>query len=98
MPFDNWLNRTFLVWATSMLALVVLSWVTPAARPGKDQGHHLVVESCQTARVRTRAEQGVSKSLPMVEPLHHHYGCTLRFHDVVPILGPRKREPMNDRL
>jgi len=25
MPFDNWLNRTFLVWITSMLLLVVLS-------------------------------------------------------------------------
>jgi SSS family solute:Na+ symporter len=25
MPFDNWLNRTFLVWVTSMLLLVVLS-------------------------------------------------------------------------
>jgi SSS family solute:Na+ symporter len=28
MPFDNWLNRTFLVWATSMALLVVLSLIT----------------------------------------------------------------------
>jgi SSS family solute:Na+ symporter len=28
MPFDNWLNRTFLVWATSMVLLVVVSLVT----------------------------------------------------------------------
>ena len=33
MPFDNWLNRTFLVWASSMVLLVVLSLVTkPPAR------------------------------------------------------------------
>jgi SSS family solute:Na+ symporter len=33
MPFDNWLNRTFLVWASSMILLVLLSLVTkPPAR------------------------------------------------------------------
>jgi hypothetical protein len=30
MAFDNWLNRTFVVWATSMVLLVVISLVTPA--------------------------------------------------------------------
>lgn len=37
-PFDHWLNRTFLVWASSMLLLVVLSWFTPAPSPDKIQG------------------------------------------------------------
>jgi SSS family solute:Na+ symporter len=38
MPFDNWLNRTFLVWATSMLLLVVLSLVTEPPDPEKIKG------------------------------------------------------------
>ncbi|WP_321469841.1 sodium/solute symporter [uncultured Paludibaculum sp.] len=29
-PFDNWLNRTFLVWATCMVVMVVVSYLTPA--------------------------------------------------------------------
>ncbi len=29
MAFDNWLNRTFVVWATSMVLLVVVSLLTP---------------------------------------------------------------------
>ena len=29
MPFDNWLNRTFLVWITSMLVVVIVSLLTP---------------------------------------------------------------------
>jgi SSS family solute:Na+ symporter len=38
MPFDNWLNRTFLVWATSMLAMVVISLVTAPPDPKKIAG------------------------------------------------------------
>ena len=38
MPFDNWLNRTFVVWATSMLLLVVLSFVTQPPDPEKVKG------------------------------------------------------------
>jgi SSS family solute:Na+ symporter len=38
MPFDNWLNRTFVVWATSMLLLVVLSLVTQPPDPEKIKG------------------------------------------------------------
>lgn len=38
MPFDNWLNRTFLVWATCMLSLVVLSFVTRPPDPERIQG------------------------------------------------------------
>ena len=38
IPFDNWLNRTFIVWATSMLLLVVLSFFTPAPDPEKIKG------------------------------------------------------------
>jgi SSS family solute:Na+ symporter len=38
MPFDNWLNRTFLVWATSMLLLVLLSLVTKPPPREKIEG------------------------------------------------------------
>jgi len=38
MPFDNWLNRTFLVWATSMVLLVVLSLVTKPPDAEKIKG------------------------------------------------------------
>lgn len=33
MPFDNWLNRTFLVWLVCMGLLVLLSWMTKAPEP-----------------------------------------------------------------
>jgi SSS family solute:Na+ symporter len=48
MPFDNWLNRTFLVWATSMVLLVVLSWVTPPPNPEKIKG---IIWSWQAAKL-----------------------------------------------
>jgi solute:Na+ symporter, SSS family len=38
IPFDNWLNRTFIVWATSMILLVVVSWLTPPPDPEKIKG------------------------------------------------------------
>jgi len=38
MPFDNWLNRTFLVWASSMLLLVVVSFLTKPPDPEKIKG------------------------------------------------------------
>ncbi|MEK7684543.1 MAG: sodium/solute symporter [Verrucomicrobiota bacterium] len=38
MPFDNWLNRTFLVWATSMVLMVVVSLFTRAPDPDKIKG------------------------------------------------------------
>jgi SSS family solute:Na+ symporter len=38
MPFDNWLNRTFLVWATSMVVLVAVSLLTPPPAPEKIKG------------------------------------------------------------
>jgi SSS family solute:Na+ symporter len=38
MPFDNWLNRTFLVWATSMLAMVLISLATAPPAPQKIAG------------------------------------------------------------
>jgi SSS family solute:Na+ symporter len=38
MPFDNWLNRTFLVWATSMVLLVIVSLFTPPPDPEKLKG------------------------------------------------------------
>ena len=37
-PFDNWLNRTFLVWATCMVVMVVVSWLTPAPDPEAVKG------------------------------------------------------------
>jgi solute:Na+ symporter, SSS family len=38
MPFDNWLHRTFLVWATSLVLMVVISWFTRAPDPDKIKG------------------------------------------------------------
>ncbi len=38
MPFDNWLNRTFLVWITSMLLIVVASYLTRPPAPEKTEG------------------------------------------------------------
>lgn len=37
-PFDNWLNRTFLVWASSMIAMVVISWLTKLPAPENIKG------------------------------------------------------------
>jgi SSS family solute:Na+ symporter len=37
-PFDNWLNRTFLVWATSMVLMVVISCFTRAPAPERIHG------------------------------------------------------------
>ena len=38
MPFDNWLNRTLLVWLTSMLLLVVVSLLTRPPDPERIRG------------------------------------------------------------
>ncbi|HOW67972.1 MAG TPA: sodium transporter, partial [Verrucomicrobiota bacterium] len=38
MPFDNWLNRTFLVWITSLVLMGVVSWCTRAPDPDKIRG------------------------------------------------------------
>jgi solute:Na+ symporter, SSS family len=38
IPFDNWLNRTFLVWITSMVLLVLVSYLTHAPAPEKIKG------------------------------------------------------------
>lgn len=37
-PFDNWLNRTFLVWATCLVAIVVVSLLTAPPKPEKTRG------------------------------------------------------------
>jgi SSS family solute:Na+ symporter len=38
MPFDNWLNRTFVVWLTSMVLLAVISLFTQAPDPERIKG------------------------------------------------------------
>jgi SSS family solute:Na+ symporter len=38
MPWDNWLNRTFVVWLTSMFLLVVVSLFTRAPDPERIKG------------------------------------------------------------
>jgi solute:Na+ symporter, SSS family len=48
MPFDNWLNRTFVVWATCMIALAALSLVTPAPDPERIRG---IIWSWRVARL-----------------------------------------------
>jgi SSS family solute:Na+ symporter len=37
-PFDNWLNRTFVVWVVSMAAMVIVSLLTRAPEPEKLAG------------------------------------------------------------
>ena len=38
MPYDNWLNRTLVVWITSLIVMVMVSWLTPAPAPEKVAG------------------------------------------------------------
>jgi SSS family solute:Na+ symporter len=38
LPFDNWLNRTFVVWLTCMAAMVIVSLFTRAPAPEKLAG------------------------------------------------------------
>jgi SSS family solute:Na+ symporter len=54
MPFDNWLNRTFVVWLTSVLLLVVVSLLTRAPSPEQLQG---LIWSWQAAKL-PEAERG----------------------------------------
>ncbi len=58
-PFDNWLNRTFLVWATSMILLVVVSWITPPPDPEKIKG---IIWSWQVAKL-PESERGRNRGL-----------------------------------
>jgi solute:Na+ symporter, SSS family len=37
-PFDNWLNRTFVVWVVCMLSMVIVSLFTRAPAPEKTEG------------------------------------------------------------
>ncbi len=48
MPWDNWLNRTFVVWAVSMLLLVVVSLFTKAPDPERIRG---IIWSWQVAKL-----------------------------------------------
>jgi SSS family solute:Na+ symporter len=47
-PYDNWLNRTFLVWATSMVLIVLVSWLTAAPDPERLKG---IIWSWKVARL-----------------------------------------------
>jgi solute:Na+ symporter, SSS family len=38
MPFDNWLNRTFVVWATCLVVMILVSLATPPPRSGQVEG------------------------------------------------------------
>jgi SSS family solute:Na+ symporter len=48
VPFDNWLNRTFLVWLTSMVLLVVVSLLTSPPDPERIRG---MIWSWQVAKL-----------------------------------------------
>lgn len=48
MPFDNWLNRTFLVWSSSLALLVVVSWFTRPPDPERIRG---MIWSWQVAKL-----------------------------------------------
>jgi SSS family solute:Na+ symporter len=58
-PFDNWLNRTFVVWATSMILMVVVSYLTRAPDPEKIKG---IIWSWQAAKL-PKAEQQRNRGL-----------------------------------
>ena len=69
MPFDNWLNRTFVVWATSMVLLVVVSLVHAAPAAGEDQGHHLVLaEWPHCPRASAQRNRGLAQPVSLVVP------------------------------
>jgi solute:Na+ symporter, SSS family len=59
MPFDNWLNRTFLVWASSMLLLVIVSLVTAPPAPDKIAG---IIWSWKVAKL-PESERGRNRGL-----------------------------------
>ena len=95
MPFDNWLNRTFLVWATSMLLLVVLSLVTKPPDPEKIEG---IIWSWSVAKLpesERERNRGCAESLPVVVHLHRRHGRAVRLHDVVPVLGTGEPTAVN---
>ena len=48
MPFDNWLNRTFLVWVTCMILMIAISCSTKAPDPEVTQN---LTWSWQSARL-----------------------------------------------
>jgi SSS family solute:Na+ symporter len=48
VPYDNWLNRTFVVWLTSVLLLFVISLLTKPADPKHLEG---IIWSWKTARL-----------------------------------------------
>ena len=46
VPFDNWLNRTFIVWSVSMVVMVLVSLATKPPDPAKLAG---IIWSWKTA-------------------------------------------------
>ena len=97
MPYDNWLNRTFLVWVTSMVLLVLLSLVTPPPDPEKIDGIIWSWKVAKLAGIRARAEPRFPESLPVVVPLHRSHGGTLRLHDLVPVLWTGRTTVLNPK-
>ena len=89
MPFDNWLNRTFLVWLTSMVLLVVVSLFTRPPDAGAHPGDHLVVGGGEAAGVRAGAKPGRAQPVAVVVHLHRHHGSPIRLYHLVPICRPR---------
>jgi len=55
VPFDNWLNRTFLVWISSMLLLVIVSLFTKPPDPQRLRG---IIWSWQLARLPESSRAG----------------------------------------
>jgi len=55
MPFDNWLNRTFLVWITCMILIVVVSYMTKA--PEADQIRGIIWSPAQAKLPESERER-----------------------------------------
>ena len=87
MPFGNCLNRTFLVWAVSMLLLVLLSLVTKPPDPEKIKGIIWSWNVGEAAGIGARTKPRRAESVSVVVHLHGHHGRPVRLYLVVSVRG-----------
>ncbi len=100
VPFDNWLNRTFLVWLSSMFLLVVVSLLTTPPSAEKIKG---IIWSWRLARLpETERERnrGVRNLFLWWCIFIASYGRAVCLHDLVPILGarPQRGQALNSGM
>jgi len=63
IPFDNWLNRTLLVWVTSMLLLVIVSLVTRRPRAEQVEGMTWTLKAAKLPESERERNRGVRNLL-----------------------------------